>query len=221
MRVVVFPEWPEAILILMSDGESALSLPQLSVPFDRVAIAASLRTAGITPRVQEQAPGRWTTALSMARQAERAERFARQKEHEAAQAQIMTAASDDAEAERAELILEKHNVDDEIRQLKAKLGKARSTAATRGQYMAPHEYRRLEDRLAKRQERSLAIQVRLGELKKARKAANQVEHRARSELFEKAAHEVLGEEGCAEIWERVDSMELEMMENEKYDDVAQ
>jgi hypothetical protein len=47
VRITVFPEWPEALLVLVDeDAEGVLVLPPLPVPFDRAGVAEVAREAG-------------------------------------------------------------------------------------------------------------------------------------------------------------------------------
>lgn len=171
IRVLTFTDRPECLLIVAtSDG--AITLPRLRAPFVKHEVTRSLSEAGIRSRVSETQAGRWSRAAVKAHAAEKAERFQQNKQREATEATLLRGAESVAARDRAEAIASKHAVDETIRNLKAKIGEAKSKRATTGQHMDPHAFRRLERDLALAQTESLALQTRLGELKKAEKAEN-------------------------------------------------
>ncbi len=146
VRITVFPEWPEAILVLMDeDAEGVLVLPPLPVPFDRAGILGAAREAGFLARVSEGTPGRWKPVMDKAAKDARAERTQRHRQSEATFATLARGAADPDMRERGGVIQRKQRVDEALVAAKAKLGAAKGAARTSGAYMEPTAFRTLED----------------------------------------------------------------------------
>lgn len=189
VRVTVFPDRAECILLHVSEGQE-VALPALKSPFRKAEIAAVLKRAGIRCDVTESVPGRWTQAASKMALEERAERHQIQRQKEATMLALDRSGSPLART-RAEALAKKHVVDDRIREIKAWLAQARTNFHTRGLYKDPVEYRGKEHELLRLKEDSQALQTRLGELREQEKAQNRVAEREEGDRFRAAAHKVL------------------------------
>lgn len=199
IRIFVFPERPDCLLLIAPEGTSAVSLPALPVPFEKGAVASACGMAGVDARVGETAPGRWTQAMDRAAKEERAERGQRDRLRQAKEAALLRGSAVAEVRERAEAITRKQLVDEEIASLKGQLKAARTKAATRGEYMDPERFRRLERRLEDLKLESQAIQARLGELKQAEKESNRKLAHAENERFREAAKRLLDRATFEEI----------------------
>lgn len=199
IRVFVFPERPDSLLVIAPEGASELKLPALSVPFEKGPVAYALGTAGIEARVVETVPGRWSHVMQRAAKDERAERAQQDRLRQAKEAAILKGSAVAEVRERAEAITRKQLVDEEIARLKGQIKEARSKAHTRGVYMDPDRFRRMERRLEELKLESQAIQARLGELKQAEKEANKKLRREETERFVAAARRLLDAETFEEI----------------------
>jgi hypothetical protein len=208
LRFIVFPERPEALLVLATEAnEPPFTLPALAPPFSRAVVANALRGADIPVRITEEAPGRWGFAIDRAKREASAERAQREKERVAAEVAVGRNSADANARSRSDLLAEKLRVDEEIAALKKRLGSARSNAFTSGTYMPPDEYRRLEARLESLKLRSQAIQVELREVRLREKAANVAAHLAEHQTwcgkFVDAARKMLDGETFKAIVEAV------------------
>jgi hypothetical protein len=201
IRIMVFQDRPEALLIVVPDGSPPeVQLPTLRAPFTRAGVAMALGDAGIVARVSESVAGRWSTAILQAKNAAKAERRQRDKLQQASSAAVLRGPDD---IDRSRLIERKLVVDADIPVLKTKIGAAKAAAATRGVFMPPAQFRALESKLSTLQAESLAIQVKLGELKKAGKEKSRETRKEDEVRFERRfiriAKEILDEETFAEI----------------------
>lgn len=177
IRVMVFPQRPDVLLVYVPEGQE-LWLPRLPTPFDRFEVARVLGDAEVKARVAESTLGRFATAFEKAfldaQLVERAQNAQRQRELEAAKrVEILHSPTATTTAlKRIALIEEKLKVDEEIRQLKTLIGRAKADVVSRGVYQDPVKFRRNEKRLADLQTMSLAMQAELGQLKKQLAAEN-------------------------------------------------
>jgi len=186
LRIFVFPERPDALLIHVSeDHEGPLSLPSLPFPFTAQDTAKACGDAGIKATVRESVPGRWTYALEKAKKDDEAERSQKGRLEHALRASIMRGSIDQSERDRAAIMRQKIVVDGEIADLKKKVGAAKASLITKGVYMNPVDFRRLEARLEAAKINSQALQAQLGELKKREKEQNAAEHAEREKAFER------------------------------------
>lgn len=201
LRVMVFPDRPDVLLVYVPVGQQ-FWIPSLQTPLTRNVVAQALRDHDIAARVVESTAGRFTRALARAQQDAKAERGSKEREREAAACvQIhMSPTATTYEKKRAELIAEKHKVDDELRTLKAEIGRAKATAFTSGKYMAVSEYRGKEERAADLATLSLAIQNRLSSLKQAKIAAEAALGPAREKRFIQAVKALLDPDEYQEMW---------------------
>lgn len=205
IRVMVFPTRPDVILIYVPEGEE-LWLPRMRSPFQRFDVAAKLGAVDIPARVSESVPGRFTTAVEKAINDERAERAQRQRENEAVRMAgvIADPQAKDFEKERAKLLIEKQEVDESVRKLKAEIGSVKAAAATRGEYLTPAKFRQLNERLSTAQARSLAIQARLSAIRKERREGNVLRQEGRDRRFIEHAKRRLPTETFQALWNAVD-----------------
>jgi hypothetical protein len=197
IRVMTFPERPDVLLVFAKDGQD-LWLPRLRSPFARHEVASALSNAEIKARVHESKPGRIWPALDQLDLMDNAERVQRQKQSEAAKHLATISAQDasDIEKARSGLALKKEEADREIRDLKAKIGKAKSDAFVKGVYLSPDRFRTMERRLSDLQTASLAMQGRLTELRRQR----QREPAAEERHFIEAAKKKLSKDLYLAIW---------------------
>jgi hypothetical protein len=180
----VFPEWPEALLVLVDEEASgALVLPPLPVPFDRAATVEATRESGFSARVSEGVPGRWKPAMAKAANELRSERGQRHRQQEAVYATLARGAADPDLRERGEILQRKQRTDETIATLRAKIGEAKIAARTSSAFMDPSAFHALEEQVRQLGLESQALQTRLGELKRVEKEKNRAQSRAESERF--------------------------------------
>lgn len=193
LRVSVFRSFPDTILIKVPKGE-ALTLPPLTAPFEKNALAHQLGMAGIHARVDDEHPGRWEPEIRRAEFAQRGERAHKTRMREAQAAVIMSGALDLAARERGALVKKLHEVNDEKEGLKKKIAAAKSKVFEGGAYMDPVAFRALEARLGEAKLEVQAIQARLGELRRAEKEENAQARREEADRFVECARRMLDEE---------------------------
>lgn len=208
IRVMVFPTRPDVILIYVPEGEE-LWLPRMRSPFARYDVANKLGEVDMPARVSESVPGRFTEAIEKAISAERAERAQRQREEEAVRIAGVIADPDatDFDKERAKLLVEKQEVDEGVRKLKAHISSVKAAAATKGEYLPPAKFRQLNDKLASAQARSIAIQARLSAIRKERHDGNVARQESRDRRFVEHAKQILPKETMRALWDAVDQEE--------------
>jgi hypothetical protein len=212
VRVMVFSDRPDALLILAAEDESEVRLPSpLAVPFVKTEVAMAFGDAKTKANVFESVAGRWTAALTKARRDERAERAQQQAVREATEATLMKGSSSKLVRSHAEAIAKKLEVDESIRVLTRQDKEARSRAATRGVYESPKVFREREARLASLRLESQALQARMGELRKQEKRQNLLLAIEGRDWFKKAAHELLD----GDLFAQVESLASEMAEQEE------
>jgi hypothetical protein len=170
LRITLFPEHPQTILIYVPDGQ-ALWLPTLATPFELDAVSDALDGHDVPHDTREGDRNRWWRNIKQSENEENSVIAQRQREEEAAKhVQIhLSPTATTLEKQRAEIVLMKHKVDDEIRQLKVQIGRVKANAATRGIYEPPTVYRNREQRLADLQTTSIALQQKLAEIKSLRR----------------------------------------------------
>jgi len=224
IRVMTFADRDDcALVFIRPDG--VYPPIKFSHPITLSSMRLAMKEAGIPPykiRVGSMAyVGRMTSAIRRIEREESAERAQRHKEHEASLAVILKTSASTLEQERAALILEKHQVDDELRRTQVRLSEARATAYTSGRYMDPSHYRQQERKVVQLRERSLAIQSELGKLRIRIKTENRQQEEKREEKrggkesfyaeFHQIAYEVLPRELFLKIGrlagERLDAKE--------------
>jgi hypothetical protein len=184
VRITVFPEWPEALLVLVEqEAEGVLVLPALPVPFDRAGVHDAARAAGFLARVSEGTPGRWKPVMDKAAKDARADRGQRQRLQEATFAALARGAEDPNMRERGDLIQRKQLVDEKLAAAKTQVAAAKSAAWSSTTRMDPAAFRAQEEEVRQLANESQAIQVRLGELRRAEKDRNREASRVESERF--------------------------------------
>lgn len=201
IRIMIFPDRPDCILFYVPDGE-VLSIPALPAPFYKKSIADLLAGAQVKYRLTESVPGRWTDSVLTLRKAEKAER-AQRANLEAARSAALQRSGGELARSRAEAMGKKLAVDAQIGEIKTWLGKAKSTAFSRGTYENPDRFRRKERELEELKQESQALQVRLSELKKQEKAENIAASNEWLGQFYKSAKYVLPQETIDAVLDRM------------------
>ncbi len=212
IRILTFAGRPDVLLVTVPEGQEFF-LPRMRAPFDRHTVAQALGSVELPAFVNEaSATGRYGAPLAKDGRDEKAAAGQMHRQQEAARAVTITnsASATTTEKQRAELILEKQLIDDQLRNLKVEMGRAKALAATRGTYMPIGVYRAKEQAIVNMQAKSLAIQHRLGELKKRLHAENAAAREATEpsnlERFKECCRELLPEQQYLAIWAMVDSM---------------
>jgi len=196
IRIMVFPTKPNAIVLFADDG-AEVDLPVLDAPFTKAGVHKAFEGYGVEYRITEGAPGRYTPAVAELLSAEKAERQQRANLDVAKTVARLDASGSATDKERAGLIAEKHDVDTERQEVRAKLREATKQAAIRGKYMDREKFGRLQERMQKLGMRSQAIQVRLTELK-AQHRSSVVDKEL--EEFKSLVKDLIGDEQYAELW---------------------
>lgn len=210
LRVTLFPEHPQTILIYVPDGQ-ALWLPTLPTPFDLDVVCDALDDHDVPHDTKEGDRNRWWRNIQQREHEERSTQNQQRREVDAARhVQIhLSPTATSIEKQRSEVVLMKYKVDEEIHQLKAQVGRAKANAATRGVYEPTDVFRQREQRLADLQTTALALQRKLGELKILKKKQNVHEHAAcsREERFVQKAKRHLTRDQFMAIWAEIDAEE--------------
>ena len=204
LRITLFPEHPQTILIYVPEGQS-LWLPTLPTPFDLDVVCDALDAHDVPHDTREGDCNRWWRNLKQSEDTEKSV-LAQQKREEDAARHVQIHLSPTAttfEKQRSEIVLLKHKVDDEIRQLKVQIGRTKANAAVRGVYEPPDVFRQREQHLADLQTTSIALQRKLGELKGQQH--QQLSSKGREERFIQKAKRHLTREQFMEIWAEIDS----------------
>lgn len=204
LRIMIFPDKPQTILIHVPDGQE-LWLPLLKTPFDLDVLCKALDDRDLPHVTTEGDPGRWWRNATQMENDEKAERTNQLKQTMAERmVQITTSPkATTIEKQRAELVLEKQKADDEIRQIKAQIGKAKSDAYTSGTYLPPLIFQQKQQRLADLQAVSLALQGRLSELRQQLKEQNEQVHAQGERRFIEKAKRYLSREQYLAIWAEI------------------
>ena len=172
---MTFADRDDCVLIFTPPGTDVPPV-RITHPITVVSMKAALREAGVPNnkiRVSSTTyVGRMGPVIQQVKQQEQAERAQKHKESTAFQAVVMKSSASSLERQRSELILEKHQVDDDIRKTQGWIGEAKTTAYTTGQYANPTHFRQQEAKIVTLRERSLAIQAKLGELRTKIKEEN-------------------------------------------------
>jgi hypothetical protein len=203
LRITLFPEHPQTILIYVPDGQS-LRLPALPTPFDIDTVCDILDDHGIPHDAKEGDRNRWWRNLKQSENEDKSVQGIRQREAEAARhVQIhLSPVATTFEKQRSEVFLMKCKAEDELRQLKAEASRARANAATRRVYEPADVYHQRARRIVDLQTTVIALQKKLGDLKaqqhRERKVAN------REELFVQKAKRHLTREQFLAIWKEID-----------------
>ena len=206
LRITLFPEHPQTILIYVPAGQT-LWLPTLPTPFDLDVVCDALDDRDVPHDTKEGDRNRWWRNLKESEDTDKSVLRQQQREDEAARhVQVhLSPTATTFEKQRSEIVLMKHKVDDELRQLKVQIGKAKSNAATSGVYEPPSVFRQREQRLADLQTTSLALQKKLGEMKE-RQHQRSVSNN-REERFVQKAKQYLTKEQFLAIWAEIDAEE--------------
>jgi hypothetical protein len=207
LRITLFPDHPRTILIYVPEGQS-LWLPTLPASFDLDVVCDVLDAHDVPHDTREGDRNRWWRNLKQSESDDKSIQGQQRREEDAArhvQIQLSPTATT-YEKQRSEIVLMKHKIDDEIRQLKVQIGRAKANAATRGVYEPPKVFRQREQRLADLQTTSLAMQRKLAELKVQRHQ----ETRSRDERFVQKAKRLLTREQFMTIWAEIDDEDAQL-----------
>jgi hypothetical protein len=204
IRFVCFKDRLDCLALFARDGDPPVSIA-LEPPFTRERIREAARAANLDVRIVETAyVGRLKPVFDRMAADERAERKQQQDLRTATFAAVMRTSNNPIERSRAQLVQEKTDVDNELRSVKTKIGEARSNASSRGVYLPPADFRRLEKRLDALKNRSLAIQAELGQLRAQRRQENVAANASSDRLFREVAHECLSPEQFMQIVHEAD-----------------
>ena len=210
LRVMVFPDRPDVLLIYVPEGQE-LWLPRLKTPFSRHAVAMALGDVDIEARVRESVPGRYKDALAGVLNDHKSEDAQRRREEEAARTSRVKTSKEATtyELKRLELVDAKAKTDAALRELKEEVGRAKARAATTGTFMPVATFRDKTAQIVELQNRSLAIQHQLGQLRKTEAAFNVERSKRREEIFINLVRSRLPKEEFKDLWQHVDALEQE------------
>jgi hypothetical protein len=214
LRITLFPEFPQTILVYVPEGRS-LWLPTLPTPFDLDVVCDALDAHDVPHDTREGDRNRWWRNFKDSENAEKSVQGQRQREEAAAKhVQVhLSPTATTLEKQRSEIVLMKDKVDDEVRQLKVQIGKAKANATVNGIYEPPHVFRHREQRLADLQTTSLALQRRLGELRAQQHQQRMEGQRTREERFVQKAKQCLSREQFRAIWAEIDAEDTQIGES--------
>ena len=177
LRLMIFEERPDCLVVYVPDGTGAVRLPSLPYPFTKQRIDAAMRDADQEYRLTVGTPGQWMKSGAILKSAARAERNQRAELERAVQKAQARGATSLYAASRAEALAQKQAVDGSLRELKLKLGRVKAEAYTRQTYLPVTEYRALERRVEALKDESQALQVRISEVRRQEHAENEAESR--------------------------------------------
>lgn len=199
LRISLFADRPECLLVLAPEP-GPVSLPTMQSPFVRGEVSAAAAASGIDVRVVvEAACGRWAGAMRHRLSEERAERANVQQAAETYQAMILRGSVDPNERKRGVLLQKQQEINAELHRVKDQLGSAKSRAFTKGVYLPPQDYRRLEARARQLGQESQGIQVQLSELRKEQRQSNTERSNRFHHAFFRTAKERLDPETFNEL----------------------
>jgi hypothetical protein len=206
LRITLFPEHPQTILIYVPEGQT-LWLPTLPTPFDLDVVCDALDARDVPHDTREGDRNRWWRNLKDSENADKSVMGQQQRENEAARhVQVhLSPTATTFEKQRSEIVLMKHKVDDELRQLKVQISRVKSNAAASGVYEPPSVFRQRAQRLADLQTTSLALQRKLGELKEQQHQQRTSSNRE-WRFVQKAKRHLTREQFLA-IWTEIDAEE--------------
>ena len=204
LRVMIFNDRPDTLLLIAPEGATEIVLSPIPLPVTKGGVAEALSLAGIDARVSESVPGRWTTAITQARNAGRAERGQQQRQREATEAAFLRGSAASGVRDRAEAIAMKLVVDEKIRVLKAEIGHIKSVAFTQGVFIPSSEFRAKERLLDQLKGDGQALQTKLGGLKTQEKKKNQA---LDGESLRRAVRELVSDEQWGLILDRKKEIE--------------
>jgi len=217
-RFTVFPDKPEHLLVTVVDDEQDPLRIELGPVFTKECIQEACRVAGVEPAVTEGVPGRWTHSMIRAHTALRSARASRAKEAEAVRAMALRSSPVPVVRDHATALFRKNEVDARIRELKDELERAKREFHRTGVSMEPRMFHEKHRNLGRLKQESQVLQTRLGELRRAEKAANI--KRARQEgntlldQFKKAAYHHLDRDVFMALVEEAEAMVKELSDDQ-------
>ena len=205
IRLFVFPERPDFLLVYVPEGET-FTIGPITSPIDKAIVSNAMSATGLEYSTTESTPGRWTQRMSDAKKAERNERKQKQDLRMAEEIHALVASGDAHAKTRAEALVQKGIVDDELRALKSKMSDAKRVAFEQGKFLPRGEFLALERRIKALQAESLSLQTQLGRMREAEKAENIRQAESDAQLFRLAAKKLLTPEQIEEIEECIDAI---------------
>jgi hypothetical protein len=191
IRIDVFTDRPGFLLLFVPPGRTFRFPDGLHAPFERVALAEALGLAGVDARVRavhsDASLGRVFTKTENERRSERAQR---ESLREAREHSILRGSTSPVVAIHSECVLRKQAVDGKLRSLKAKLSEAKTRAATTGHFLPRADFLKLEQDVEDAKAESLALQSRMGELRRQEKREGAAGLAAEFSLFRKFTKEL-------------------------------
>lgn len=175
IRIAVFPQRDDVMVIFAEDA--IVTLPPLRPPFTKASIAEACAKAGVTVRLFESTPGRWSHTFTKLRDHERAERRSEQENQTRIRVALGKQSGIADERDRAALIEKHQGLVTRLRELKQRAAEATDKAATTGEYLPRAEFRNLQREIGETQAAVIAAQSKLRELRLK-------EHAARQDRFE-------------------------------------
>lgn len=166
IRIMVFDERPDCIVLYIPCGTGNTVLPALSHPLTKERVGAALRQAGLDYRITIGTPGQWFTSSKKLYNAAQAERNQRENLDMAVKKAQARGATSLVVESRIEALQRKNLVDEELRKLKTQLGRAKGTAFETGRYLPATQYRNLERRVEELKQESQALQTKISELRR-------------------------------------------------------
>lgn len=207
LRVTLFPEHPQTILIYVPPGQS-LWLPPLPTPFDLDRVRDALDARDVPHDTREGDRNRWRRNLQQGENDDRSVQVQQQRVEQAARHVEITLSptATTFEKQRSEVVLMKDKVDDEIRQLKGEISHARAVAAARGVREDPDVFGAKKRRLADLQTASIALQRRLGEMRS--QSRERASAPGRDQRFIEKARRHLTRDQFLAIWAEIDAEDV-------------
>lgn len=180
IRLMIFDERPDCLVVYVPQGTGIVQLPPLAYPFTKERIGEAMREADMEFRLTVGTPGQWMASSSILKKAAKAERGQRDALATAAQNAARRESGSPAASSRAEAIERWQRCNQLLQDLKVKFLKKRRDALERGTRVPIPEYRAMEVRIAELKNESQALQVEIGKLR-------QKEHEEREEEWQRQA----------------------------------
>lgn len=208
LRITLFPEHPQTILVYVPEGQT-LWLPALPTPFDLDMVCDFLDEKDVPHDTREGDRNRWWRNIKQSANDAASEQGALQRAAEAERlVRIhLSSTATTEEKQRAEVVLMKYKVLDELRELQAERKKITRNALTYAVCKDTKVFRDREDRIADLKRVVIALDKKLSGFGAKRREQAQANRSNREQRFIEKAKRLLSREQFLAIWKEIDQEE--------------
>lgn len=202
IRISVFSDKPNFILVFAPDNTEVL-LPILSSPFTKDDVERRCRKSGINASVRITGDRRWQQEMKVQLNNEKSVKIKTQKERELVKATRMVfTGTDDLHRERGEVILLKQRIEEEMEKVQNDINNAKKNRMLHGIFLPKGVFIGMTDKLSSLKKEKLAIDLRLGEIKKKIREMNVKKSLNFQDMFLFHAKQILSPDVYSEIEEK-------------------